>query len=74
MLDAADLGAARELTIALEGTLELTLRTLERIDPSAGEAVRVAIDPAAIALWPAGSETGMRAGEIRSPARKPPAQ
>jgi ABC-type Fe3+/spermidine/putrescine transport system ATPase subunit/ABC-type sulfate transport system permease component len=53
VLDVADLGAARELTIALDGTLELRLRTLERIEPRAGEAVRVAIDPAAIALWPA---------------------
>jgi ABC-type sulfate/molybdate transport systems ATPase subunit/ABC-type sulfate transport system permease component len=53
VLDVADLGTARELTIALDGTLELTLRTLERVEPRAGEAVRVAIDPAAIALWPA---------------------
>jgi ABC-type Fe3+/spermidine/putrescine transport system ATPase subunit/ABC-type sulfate transport system permease component len=52
VIDAADLGAARELTIALDGTLELTLRTLDQITTRIGEPVRVELDPAAIALWP----------------------
>jgi ABC-type Fe3+/spermidine/putrescine transport system ATPase subunit/ABC-type sulfate transport system permease component len=51
VIDAADLGAARELTIALDGTLELTLRTLDPITAQIGEPVRVELDPAAIALW-----------------------
>jgi ABC-type Fe3+/spermidine/putrescine transport system ATPase subunit/ABC-type sulfate transport system permease component len=52
VIDAADLGAARELTIALDGTLELTLRTLDPLTAQVGEPVRVELDPAAIALWP----------------------
>jgi hypothetical protein len=52
VLDRADLGAARELTLALEGTLELTMRTLARPDVDVGAPVRVELSPEAIKLWP----------------------
>ncbi len=42
----------RELTIALDGALELTLRTLARVDVRAGAAVRVALAPEVISVWP----------------------
>jgi molybdate transport system permease protein len=52
VLDDADLGAARELTLALEGTLELTMRTLARADVGIGASVRVELAPEAIKVWP----------------------
>ncbi|MCW3031136.1 MAG: transporter, partial [Solirubrobacterales bacterium] len=52
VLDDADLGAARELTLALEGTLELTMRTLARADVGIGAPVRVELAPEAIKVWP----------------------
>jgi molybdate transport system permease protein len=51
VLDEVDLGSKRELTIALGGTLELTLRTLEQLALSPGEPLRVEIDPTAISVW-----------------------
>ncbi len=63
ILDEADLGSVRELTIALDGALELTLRTGDA-HPSAGigETVHVDILPADISVWPAppGSEVEVR--------------
>jgi molybdate transport system permease protein len=56
ILDEVDLGAVRELTIALEGALELTLRTNDAgppdADPQSRGDLRVSIDPADIAVWP----------------------
>ncbi len=52
VLDAADLGSVRELTLALAGTLELTMRTLARPDVRSGAPVRVALAPDAISVWP----------------------
>jgi hypothetical protein len=52
VLDAADLGSSRELTLALEGTLELTMRTLARADVGIGAPVRVELAPEAIKVWP----------------------
>jgi ABC-type sulfate/molybdate transport systems ATPase subunit/ABC-type sulfate transport system permease component len=52
VLDSADLGSSRELTLALEGTLELTMRTLERVDVPIGDPVRIGLPPEAISVWP----------------------
>jgi len=52
LIDNADLGAARELTVALGGALELTLRTSERLRLHPGERVRVALAPEDISVWP----------------------
>jgi ABC-type Fe3+/spermidine/putrescine transport system ATPase subunit/ABC-type sulfate transport system permease component len=52
VLDAADLGSSRELTLALEGTLELTMRTFARPDVPIGDPVRVGLPPEAISVWP----------------------
>ena len=52
MLDSADLGSSRELTLALEGTLELTMRTSARLDVPIGDPVRVGLPPEAISVWP----------------------
>jgi molybdate transport system permease protein len=53
LLDCVDLGSMRELTVALAGTLELTVRTGETPALSAGEHITVEVAPADIALWPA---------------------
>lgn len=52
VLDEADLGSVRELTLALDGTLELTMRTLRRLDVRIGASVRVELAPEAISVWP----------------------
>ena len=52
MLDSADLGSSRELTLAFEGTLELTMRTFARLDVPIGDPVRVGLPPEAISVWP----------------------
>ncbi len=56
ILDVVDLGSAHELTIALQGSLELALRSDEASLASIGEDVRVEIDPADIAVWSPGSD------------------
>jgi len=52
VLDDADLGAERELTLLLGESLELTMRAGGRDELPAGERVRVAIACADITLWP----------------------
>jgi molybdate transport system permease protein len=52
VLDSADLGSSRELTLALEGTLELTMRTFARVDVPVGDPVRIGLPPEAISVWP----------------------
>lgn len=60
ILDEVDLGAVRELRIALAGALELTLRTNDAEPPGPGRPMggelRVSIDPAEIAVWPLSRE------------------
>jgi molybdate transport system permease protein len=53
LLDCVDLGSVRELTISLDGSLELTVRTHERPRLRTGDAVRVDLAPEEIMLWPA---------------------
>jgi len=53
LLDDADLGAVRELTIALGNSLELTLRTSERGELAPSSPVRVSIAPHDITVWAA---------------------
>jgi ABC-type Fe3+/spermidine/putrescine transport system ATPase subunit/ABC-type sulfate transport system permease component len=55
VLDSADLGSSRELTLAVEGTLELTMRTFARLDVPIGDPVRVGLPPEAISVWPLGA-------------------
>jgi ABC-type Fe3+/spermidine/putrescine transport system ATPase subunit/ABC-type sulfate transport system permease component len=70
ILDEVDLGAVRELTIALGETLELTLRTNDAGPPAPGQPtrgdLRVSIDPADIAVWPLSRE--IAAGTVPSDA------
>ena len=53
LLDDVDLGATRELTLALGESLQLTARTTERANLEPGAHVRVALAPADIVAWPA---------------------
>ena len=52
VLDAVDLGSVRELVIAVDEQLELTLRTPATSTPAAGERLGVEISPLDIAVWP----------------------
>jgi ABC-type Fe3+/spermidine/putrescine transport system ATPase subunit/ABC-type sulfate transport system permease component len=54
LIDDVDLGTARELTLALEGTLELTLRYGDAPRLEIGQSVRVDLAPEDIAVWPLG--------------------
>jgi ABC-type Fe3+/spermidine/putrescine transport system ATPase subunit/ABC-type sulfate transport system permease component len=52
LIDDVDLGAVRELTLALDGTLELTLRDGHARRLEVGESLRLELDPADISVWP----------------------
>jgi ABC-type sulfate/molybdate transport systems ATPase subunit/ABC-type sulfate transport system permease component len=52
LVDDADLGTMRELTISLEGVLELTARTLEPQELPIGAPVRLDLAPENISVWP----------------------
>jgi len=52
VIDDVDLGFTRELTVALDGALELTLRTSDARAAPIGEALRLDIAPADVAVWP----------------------
>lgn len=52
LLDDVDLGSTRELTVALAGTLELTVRTAERTELALGARLRLDIRPEDVAVWP----------------------
>jgi molybdate transport system permease protein len=52
LLDDADLGQVRELTLAFTDTLQLTGRTLERTPLTVGRSVAVHVAPEDIRLWP----------------------
>jgi ABC-type sulfate/molybdate transport systems ATPase subunit/ABC-type sulfate transport system permease component len=57
LLDDADLGAERELTVALDGVLpgeglELTVRTLAANELSIGQTLRVELPPEHVSVWP----------------------
>ena len=52
LLDDADLGTMRELTISLEGVLELTARTLDPLELPIGAPVRLDLAPENISVWP----------------------
>jgi ABC-type Fe3+/spermidine/putrescine transport system ATPase subunit/ABC-type sulfate transport system permease component len=68
LLDDVDLGTARELTIALEGSLELTARVLDAGALGAGTSLRVEIAPEDIAVWPV---TGMSSTPLEGGAQPP---
>jgi ABC-type Fe3+/spermidine/putrescine transport system ATPase subunit/ABC-type molybdate transport system permease subunit len=57
VLDVVDVGSARELRIALESSLELTLRTHDASMPAAGQRVRVGIASEDVAVWPQAAGT-----------------
>lgn len=57
VLDVVDVGSARELRIALESSLELTLRTHDASMPMAGENLRVRIASEDVAVWPRAAGT-----------------
>ena len=56
LVDDVDLGATRELTLRLGGTLALTLRTSAATVPAVGADVRVELPPQDISLWPLPAE------------------
>jgi ABC-type sugar transport system ATPase subunit len=60
LLDCIDLGSVRELTISLDGTLELTVRTSDTPQLRNGEAVSVDLAPEDITIWPS-SDAGVPA-------------
>ena len=53
ILDDVDLGAVRELTISIDGSLELIVRTSQTPALGAGDSVRVGLEPADITVWSA---------------------
>jgi molybdate transport system permease protein len=53
LLDDVDLGSARELTVALAGTLELTVRTPATTELTIGERLRLELAPEDLSVWPA---------------------
>jgi molybdate transport system permease protein len=61
LLDCIDLGSVRELTISLDGTLELTVRTSDSPRFSNGEAVSVTLAPEDISIWPSSDRVAGRA-------------
>jgi molybdate transport system permease protein len=56
LLDCIDLGSVRELTISLDGTLELTVRTSDSPRLKNGEAISVDLAPEDISIWPSTHE------------------
>jgi ABC-type Fe3+/spermidine/putrescine transport system ATPase subunit/ABC-type sulfate transport system permease component len=52
LIDDVDLGAVRELTLALGGSLELTLRDGHARALEIGQSLRLDLDPDDIAVWP----------------------
>jgi molybdate transport system permease protein len=52
LLDCIDLGSVRELTISLDGSLELTVRTSDTPQLRNGEPVSVDLAPEDITIWP----------------------
>ncbi len=59
LLDDADLGAERELTVVLDGGapgegLELTVRTLAPDEFAIGQALRIELPPEHVSAWPVG--------------------
>ncbi len=81
LLDDADLGAERELIVALDGmradaavgkvtddeTLELSVRTLDAAELSIGQALRIELPPEHISVWPAPVETPAVADPAQPP-------
>jgi ABC-type Fe3+/spermidine/putrescine transport system ATPase subunit/ABC-type sulfate transport system permease component len=55
LLEVLDLGAWREVSVRLEGGLELTARTVDGRGLEAGDRLIVRLDPAHITLWAADS-------------------
>ncbi len=57
LLDDADLGAERELTVALDGAcaeaVELTVRTLDTRELAIGQALRIELPPEHVSIWQA---------------------
>ncbi len=59
LLDDVDLGAVRELTVGLDGALELTVRTAETVTLQVGAPLRVQIAPKDVAVWAQGPQPPM---------------
>jgi ABC-type sulfate/molybdate transport systems ATPase subunit/ABC-type sulfate transport system permease component len=75
LLDEVDLGAVRELTVALSGALELTVRTAQRGALAANAQLRLRIAPGDVAVWrleQSGEREGEGEGEGSVPAAQPP--
>ena len=68
VIDDIDLGTVRELTLALGGTLELTLRDSDAPHPRVGQSVRLDLAPADITVWLASSPSA----EHQSPGERQP--
>jgi ABC-type sulfate/molybdate transport systems ATPase subunit/ABC-type sulfate transport system permease component len=67
LLDDADLGAERELIVALDGGapgegLELTVRTLAAEELAIGQALRIELPPEHVSVWPPPSDPGTGGG------------
>jgi ABC-type Fe3+/spermidine/putrescine transport system ATPase subunit/ABC-type sulfate transport system permease component len=69
LLDDAELGTMRELTLALGEELTLTARTLDRSELVVGETIRVEVAVDDVNVWPSaptasGTATGGSAGDV----------
>ncbi len=80
LLDDADLGAERELIVALEGAraddaamsdatgdgaLELSVHTLDAVELAIGQAVRIELPPEHVSVWPVARAPG--SGDVSQP-------
>jgi ABC-type Fe3+/spermidine/putrescine transport system ATPase subunit len=70
VLEVLDLGGQREVSVALDGGLEMTATTLGGYDLAPGQRCRVTIPPGALRLWPA--RAGAQDGEITPEPLGPP--
>jgi molybdate transport system permease protein len=70
LIDDVDLGAVRELTLALEGTLQLTLRYGEARRLEIGESLRLDLPPEEISVWPLAA-ANLGAGSAANGAQPP---
>ena len=69
LTDDVDLGIARELTLALGGTVRLTLRSGDSERLEIGQSVRLDLEPGDIAVWPL-AEVSVDAGDGESQLRR----
>jgi ABC-type Fe3+/spermidine/putrescine transport system ATPase subunit/ABC-type sulfate transport system permease component len=66
LIDDIDLGTARELTISLDGTLELVARTDVRTSLTVGQQLTIEVDEKDVSVWPIEESTPASSRHIAS--------